>query len=51
MAGRQAETQKKLINSLFKEIENQLSIPAVDIEITIKEQAPHQWGFRAMTGD
>ncbi len=51
MAGRQVDTQKKLIKSLFKEIENQLSIPAVDIEITIKEQAPHQWGFRGMTGD
>ena len=51
MAGRQVDTQKKLIKSLFKEIENQLSIRAVDIEITIKEQAPHQWGFRGMTGD
>lgn len=51
MAGRQVDTQKKLIKSLFKEIENQLSIPVVDIEITIKEQAPHQWGFRGMTGD
>lgn len=51
MAGRQAETQKKLIKSLFREIENKLSISPVDIEITIKEQAPHQWGFRGMTGD
>ena len=51
MAGRQAETQKKLIKALFQEIENKLLIPPVDIEITIKEQAPHQWGFRGMTGD
>ena len=51
MAGRQAETQKKLIKALFQEIENKLSISPVDIEITIKEQAPHQWGFRGMTGD
>ncbi|CAA0081519.1 tautomerase family protein [Zhongshania aliphaticivorans] len=51
MSGRQVETQKRLIKSLFKEIENQLSIPPVDIEIVIKEQSPHQWGFRGMTGD
>lgn len=51
MAGRQAETQKNLIKSLFREIEQQLSIRPVDIEIVIKEQSPHQWGFRGMTGD
>ena len=51
MAGRQVETQKKLIKSLFKEIESQLSILPIDIEITIKEQASHQWGFRGITGD
>ncbi|MFB1037183.1 MAG: tautomerase family protein [Sinobacterium sp.] len=51
MSGRQAETQKKLIKALFQEIENKLLIPPVDIEITIKEHAPHQWGFRGMTGD
>ncbi|MGK0404830.1 MAG: hypothetical protein ACJAR6_000198 [Oleispira sp.] len=51
MAGRQIETQKNLIKSLFQEIERQLFILPVDIEIIIKEQAPHQWGFRGMTGD
>jgi len=51
MAGRKIETQKNLIKSLFKEIESVLSISPVDIEIIIKEQAPHQWGFRGMTGD
>jgi hypothetical protein len=51
MAGRKIDTQKALIKELFKQIEDQLSISAVDIEITIKEQAPHQWGFRGMTGD
>jgi len=51
MAGRKVETQKKLIKSLFREIETQLSIKPIDIEIIIKEQAPHQWGFRGMTGD
>ena len=51
MKGRQADTQKKLIKALFEEIETQLSISPVDIEITIKEQEPYQWGFRGMTGD
>jgi len=51
MKGRQADTQKNLIKTLFEEIETQLSISSVDIEITIKEQEPYQWGFRGMTGD
>ena len=51
MAGRKPETQKALIKSLFQEIENQLSVAPIDIEITIKEQAPYQWGFRGITGD
>ena len=41
MSGRKIETQKKLIKSIFKEIENVLSIPPIDIEVIIKEQAPH----------
>lgn len=51
MAGRQIETQKRLIKELFEQIEKQLNIAPVDIEITIKEQQPYQWGFRGMTGD
>ncbi len=51
MSGRKPETQKQLIKTLFQEIEKQLSIQTIDIEITIKEQAPYQWGFRGMTGD
>lgn len=51
MAGRQPETQKKLIKTLFEQIEKQLCIPPIDVEITIKEQQPYQWGFRGITGD
>lgn len=51
MAGRKPETQKLLIKSLFKQIEEQLSISSIDIEITINEQQPYQWGFRGITGD
>lgn len=51
MAGRKPETQKALIKALFREIESQLSLAPIDLEITIKEQQPYQWGFRGMTGD
>lgn len=49
--GRKPETQKALIKKLFEQIESQLSIAPIDIDISIKEQAPFQWGFRGMTGD
>lgn len=51
MAGRKIETQKALIKALFRQIESELKIKPMDIEITIKEQAPYQWGFRGITGD
>lgn len=51
MAGRKPETQKALIKTIFSQVEAQLGIAPVDLEIVIKEQAPHQWGFRGMTGD
>lgn len=51
MAGRKPETQKTLIKTMFQNIENQLGIAPIDIEITIKEQEPYQWGFRGLTGD
>ncbi|WP_070971127.1 tautomerase family protein [Vibrio sonorensis] len=51
MEGRQQETKKHLIHCLFKNIEQKVGITANDIEITIKEQPAHCWGFRGMTGD
>jgi phenylpyruvate tautomerase PptA (4-oxalocrotonate tautomerase family) len=51
MSGRKPETQKALIKALFKQLEANVSLSPVDVEITIKEQAPYQWGFRGMTGD
>lgn len=51
MEGRKAETKKALIKALFANIESSLGISPVDIEITIKEQPPHCWGFRGITGD
>lgn len=51
MAGRKPETQKALIKALFRELEAQVSLSPIDVEVTIKEQQPYQWGFRGMTGD
>ncbi|ARB44244.1 tautomerase family protein [Alloalcanivorax xenomutans] len=51
MAGRKPETQKALIKAIFRELESQLGLAPVDVEITLKEQQPYQWGFRGMTGD
>ena len=51
MQGREKETQKFLIKSLFEHIEKEIGISPIDIEITIKEQQPYCWGFRDITGD
>jgi len=51
MAGRKPETQKELIKAIFSEVESELGLSPVDVEITIKEQQPYQWGFRGITGD
>ena len=51
MEGRTVETKKRLIKTIFSEVERQLGLSPIDIEITIKEQPSHCWGFRGMTGD
>ena len=51
MEGRQIETKKALIKSLFSKIESELNILPLNVEITIKEQPKHCWGFRGITGD
>ncbi|UDL05281.1 tautomerase family protein [Marinobacter sp. CA1] len=51
MEGRTADTQKALIKALFQRIQAEIGISPVDVEITIKEQPAHCWGFRGMTGD
>ena len=50
MEGRKKDTIKALIKELFSQIENKLNIAPVDIEIIVKEQPAHCWGFRGMTG-
>lgn len=48
MQGRTAATQKALTKELFSRIESEVGIAPVDVEITLKEQPPHCWGFRGM---
>lgn len=51
MEGRSIEAKKKLIHLLFERMETQLGIAPIDIEISIRESPPHNWGFRGLTGD
>lgn len=49
--GRNLETKKRLIHSLFETIHKQVGISPQDIEITLFETPKHQWGIRGMCGD
>jgi hypothetical protein len=51
MQGRLEGTKKRLIKMLFSELEYKIGIKSYDVEITIKEQPAHCWGFRGITGD
>ena len=51
MQGLLEGTKKRLIKMLFSELEYKIGIKSYDVEITIKEQPAHCWGFRGMTGD
>ena len=49
--GRNLETKKRLIHSLFETIQTQVGISKQDIEITLFETPKHQWGIRGVCGD
>ena len=51
MEGRTVETKRRLIKSLFTTIERECGIAPIDLEISIFESPPSQWGFRGITGD
>ena len=51
MQGRSEQSRKALIHLLFARLDRELSISPVDVEITITETPPCNWGFRGMTGD
>ena len=49
--GRETETKKNLIKSLFKNINKDLDISVNNIEICIIESKASNWGFRGITGE
>ena len=51
MEGRRVETKKRLIRSLFEQIESEVGIAPVDLEIMIREEPAHCWGIQGETGD
>jgi phenylpyruvate tautomerase PptA (4-oxalocrotonate tautomerase family) len=51
IAGRTEATKKALIKAIFTAFARDLAIQPVDVEITLREQPAHCWGFRGMTGD
>jgi 5-carboxymethyl-2-hydroxymuconate isomerase len=51
MAGRTIATRKRLVRALFDRIQRVLPITAQDLEITLIESPPCNWGFRGLHGD
>ena len=51
IAGRTEATRKALIKAIFTAFARDLGIQPIDVEITLREQPAHCWGFRGMTGD
>ena len=51
MEGRSVEAKKRLLHLLFECLDAELGISPVDVELTIFESPPSNWGFRGMTGD
>jgi phenylpyruvate tautomerase PptA (4-oxalocrotonate tautomerase family) len=51
IAGRTEASKKALIKTIFTRFASELGIEPVDVEITIREQPAHCWGFRGLTGD
>lgn len=51
MEGRSEKAKKKLIHALFEKLESELGILPMDVEITLFDSPPCNWGFRGMTGD
>jgi len=51
MQGRSKETKKRLVKLLFERLRQDVGIAEQDVEITILESAPENWGFRGLHGD
>lgn len=51
MKGRSIDSKKRLIHLLFERLDAELQISPIDVEVTLFENPPCNWGFRGMTGD
>ncbi len=51
MAGRSIAARKRLVRLLFEGIHAGLDIAPQDVEITLIEEPPCNWGFRGLHGD
>src|SRR6478609_1022151 len=51
MQGRSKETKKRLVKLLFERLREDVGIAEQDVEITVLEAAPENWGFRGLHGD
>lgn len=49
--GRSVQAKKKLIRLLFQRFEESLRVSPNDLEMTIFETPPANWGFRGLQGD
>jgi phenylpyruvate tautomerase PptA (4-oxalocrotonate tautomerase family) len=50
-AGRTVATKKTLIRLLFERLQQRHAIAPNDLEITISETPPHNWGIRGLPAD
>ena len=50
-SGRSLQAKKTLYKLIFERFESQLEIPSNDVEITLTEIPPHNWGIRGKSGD
>jgi phenylpyruvate tautomerase PptA (4-oxalocrotonate tautomerase family) len=49
--GRSVEAKKHLYQLIFRKFEEELGITPNDVEITLTETPPHNWGIRGKAGD
>lgn len=50
-SGRSTEVKKNLIRLLYKKLQEVIEIAPQDLEITLIEVPPTNWGVRGVTGD
>ncbi len=49
--GRSVDAKKRLIHLLFERLRDELDISPQDVEVTMTEAPPCNWGIRGVPGD